>query len=75
MEVVELKARTDFRLEKLAGQQVWYVPADDAATAALDAAWRRLVGSVGRHAAGIDREGPHGAGAARRDGRGAVLLP
>ena len=44
MEVIELKARTDFRLEKLAGQKVWYVPADDAATAALDAAWRRLVG-------------------------------
>ena len=45
MEVLELKARTDFRLEKLAGQQVWYVPADDDATAALDEAWRRLVGS------------------------------
>src|SRR6187431_3348963 len=44
MEVLELKARTDFRLEKLAGQQVWYVPADDDATAALDEAWRRLVG-------------------------------
>src|SRR6185312_910145 len=43
MEVLELNARTDFRLEKLAGQQVWYVPADDAATAALDEAWRRLV--------------------------------
>jgi cell division protein ZapE len=45
MEVIELKARTDFRLEKLAGQKVWYVPADDEATAALDEAWRRLVGS------------------------------
>src|SRR6185295_6190181 len=45
MEVVQLKSRTDFRLEKLAGQKVWYVPADDDATAALDEAWRRLVGS------------------------------
>ena len=45
MEVVELNARTDFRLEKLAGQEVWYVPADDDAAAALDEAWRRLVGS------------------------------
>src|SRR3954465_3762110 len=45
MEVIELKARTDFRLEKLAGQKVWYVPADDDATTALDEAWRRLVGS------------------------------
>jgi cell division protein ZapE len=45
MEVLALEARTDFRLEKLAGQQVWFVPADDEATAALDQAWRRLVGS------------------------------
>jgi cell division protein ZapE len=45
MEVVELRARTDFRLEKLAGQKVWFVPADDDAAAALDDAWRRLVGS------------------------------
>ena len=28
MEVVRLSARTDFRLEKLAGQPVWHVPAD-----------------------------------------------
>ncbi len=46
MEVLALEARTDFRLEKLSGQTVWYVPADDAASAALDAAWRRLVGSA-----------------------------
>ncbi len=44
MEVVELSARADFRLEKLAGQPVWYVPPDAAATAALDTAWRRLTG-------------------------------
>jgi cell division protein ZapE len=44
MEVVELSARADFRLEKLAGQPVWHVPADAAATAALDDAWRRLTG-------------------------------
>src|SRR5581483_5208936 len=34
MEVVPLRARTDFRLEKLAGQPVWHVPADRAAEAA-----------------------------------------
>jgi cell division protein ZapE len=45
MEVLRLDARTDFRLEKLAGQKVWFVPADDDATAALDRAWRRLIGS------------------------------
>jgi cell division protein ZapE len=45
MEVLQLQARTDFRLEKLAGQEVWHVPADDEGSAALDRAWRRLVGS------------------------------
>ena len=44
MEVVRLAARTDFRLEKLAGAPVWHVPADRAADAALDEAWRRLTG-------------------------------
>jgi len=42
MDVVTLEARTDFRLEKLAGMGVWYVPAGPAADAALDEAWRRL---------------------------------
>ncbi|HTZ01837.1 MAG TPA: cell division protein ZapE [Xanthobacteraceae bacterium] len=44
VDVVRLDARTDFRLEKLAGLPVWYVPADAAADAKLDAAWRRLTG-------------------------------
>jgi cell division protein ZapE len=44
MDVMRLDARTDFRLEKLAGLPVWYVPADAAADAALDDAWRRLTG-------------------------------
>jgi cell division protein ZapE len=42
MEVVELRARADFRLEKFAGAPVWYVPADRAAEIALDETWRRL---------------------------------
>ncbi len=46
MDVMRLDSRTDFRLEKLEGQKVWYVPADDAASAALDEAWRKLVGSA-----------------------------
>jgi cell division protein ZapE len=46
MDVVQLRARTDFRLEKLEGQKVWHVPADDDAAASLDEAWRRLVGSA-----------------------------
>jgi len=44
MEVVRLNARTDFRLEKLAGLPTWYVPADAAADRALDDTWRRLTG-------------------------------
>jgi cell division protein ZapE len=44
LDIVQLDARTDFRLEKLAGLPVWYVPADAAADAALDDAWRRLAG-------------------------------
>ena len=44
MNVVRLDARTDFRLEKLAGLPVWYVPADAAADRKLDDAWRRLTG-------------------------------
>jgi len=42
LEIRSLDARTDFRLEKLAGVPVWYVPADRSAQAALDEAWRRL---------------------------------
>ena len=43
-EVVRLDARVDFRLEKLTGMPTWYVPDDAKARAALDDAWRRLVG-------------------------------
>lgn len=42
LEVVELKSRTDFRLEKLAGVASWYVPADAKAKAAIDLAWKQL---------------------------------
>ena len=52
MDVVRLAARTDFRLEKLAGQPVWYLPDDASADAALDAAWRRLTG--GEHGSAQD---------------------
>jgi cell division protein ZapE len=45
MEVVRLTARVDFRLEKLSGVPVWYVPPDEAAEVALDMAWERLTGA------------------------------
>jgi cell division protein ZapE len=46
MEVLRLDARTDFRLEKLAGVKMWLVPADANAAAALDKAWARMTGSA-----------------------------
>ena len=46
MDVLRLDSRTDFRLEKLAGVKMWMVPADDAAEAALDAAWIKLTGGA-----------------------------
>ncbi|MGH6778286.1 MAG: cell division protein ZapE [Bradyrhizobium sp.] len=44
MDVWRLEARTDFRLEKLAGVKMWLVPADHEADAALDAAWAAMTG-------------------------------
>ena len=41
---MRLDARTDFRLEKLAGSPVYHVPADERARAALDEAFRKLTG-------------------------------
>ena len=46
MAVLRLDARTDFRLEKLAGVKMWLVPADSAAAAALDTAWARMTGNA-----------------------------
>ena len=46
MDVLRLDARTDFRLEKLVGVRMWLVPADAAATAALDQAWARMTGNA-----------------------------
>jgi cell division protein ZapE len=41
-ETIRLKARTDFRLEKLGGRAVWHVPANVAAREHLDAAFQDL---------------------------------
>ena len=46
MDVLRLDARTDFRLEKLAGVKMWLVPADAAANAALDKAWISMTGNA-----------------------------
>ena len=44
MDVVELQAAKDFRLDKLSGAQLYFTPVDATATAALDAHWDRLTG-------------------------------
>jgi cell division protein ZapE len=46
MDVLHLNARTDFRLEKLAGVRMWLTPADAAADAALDKAWQLITGGA-----------------------------
>jgi cell division protein ZapE len=46
MDVLRLEARTDFRLEKLAGVKMWLVPADANADAALDKAWAKMTGGA-----------------------------
>jgi cell division protein ZapE len=46
MAVLRLDARTDFRLEKLAGVKMWLVPPDAAASSALDKAWASMTGSA-----------------------------
>jgi len=46
MDVLRLDARTDFRLEKLAGVKMWLTPADRDADAALDKAWAKMTGKA-----------------------------
>jgi cell division protein ZapE len=46
MDVLRLNARTDFRLEKLAGVKMWLVPASSDADAALDKAWAKMTGNA-----------------------------
>ena len=57
VDVVRLEARTDFRLEKLAGVSTWYVPADEDAQVALDMAWQKLTGLRGGEPCDIALQG------------------
>jgi cell division protein ZapE len=66
MEVVSVRARTDFRLEKLAGVPVWHVPANASADAALDATWQELTAGANGSAVELAVQGrkllvPHAA--------------
>lgn len=42
MDVVEIEAARDYRLERLTEAPVWYTPLGEGSTAALDRAWQRL---------------------------------
>jgi cell division protein ZapE len=57
--VVELEARTDYRLEKLARAPVYYTPISPKADAALDAAFFELTGSRRGRPARIELLGRH----------------
>jgi cell division protein ZapE len=57
VEVLKLEARTDFRMEKLGGAPVYRVPADAAAEAALDDAFRKLSGAAKGQRLVIDVKG------------------
>ena len=56
-EILELKSAKDFRLEKLAGEPLYFVPADAVAKAAMDRMWSRLTGHTPAHAMDIEVKG------------------
>ena len=45
--VYELASPTDYRQDRLRGQQVWFTPLGAASTAALDGLWTALAGGAG----------------------------
>jgi cell division protein ZapE len=57
MDVLELKAAKDFRLVKLAGRPLYFVPADGHATAEMDRLWTSLTGGSAPHAVDLDVKG------------------
>jgi cell division protein ZapE len=71
MDVLRLEARTDFRLEKLIDVKMWHVPADETASRALDAAWRRLTGREDGDTIDLNVQGHR---LKVRHGRGAIRL-
>ncbi|MGE4247545.1 MAG: cell division protein ZapE [Parvibaculaceae bacterium] len=57
MDVVELRAAKDFRLEKLVGRQLYFSPCDARANAGLDAHWERLTGHQPGEPAAVEVKG------------------
>ena len=57
LEVYELAAHLDYRLEKLAHQQLYFTPLGEDAKAAMDTAWKNLTGRKGGFVAEHDLGG------------------
>jgi cell division protein ZapE len=57
MDIVELAAARDYRLEKLAGKPLYFTPADAAARAAMDRLWNELSGGQPGAPAELDVKG------------------
>src|ERR1700719_3686995 len=57
LDILWLEARNDFPLDKLLDVPILFVRADDIATKALDAAWRRLTGGQHAHATDLTVKG------------------
>lgn len=57
MDVIELLAKKDFRLEKLSGRPLYFSPLGAVADAALDDLWGRLTGAHPAEAVEIDVKG------------------
>ena len=74
MEVLQLSAAKDYRLEKLQGQPLYFTPPGPAAHASIRAAFERLTGQKQGHAGRAGGQGPQGQGARGGDGRGALYI-
>ena len=74
MDVEELEAAKDFRLEKLAGKPLYFTPADARAKAEMDRIWSELTGGQPGAPLTLDVKGRKLHGAAGGHGRGALLV-
>lgn len=57
LDIVELRAARDYRLEKLEGAPVYYTPLGPQADTAMDAAWSRMICGAHEHEETIDVQG------------------
>ena len=74
MEVEELLAAKDFRLEKLTGKPLYFTPADAHARAQMDRLWAELTGNTTAAPVDLEVKGRKLHRAAGRHGRGAFLV-